>query len=291
MRYVIRHWQGDLTLIQTVALNFIGLRILISWCDELILARPAFNWTGSHLHDTLTIVYLLTAHGVILAWQCVGLWRYAHQFAASYNGFYWTSGAAFGSILTAAFSMATVWATMGDLLNPSEPYQPSYRLTYDETSGTVHISGHFEPGITRAFQNILKTSPNARQVALNSEGGNIYEGRGVARTILDARLNTVVDEQCLSACTLAFISGQSRTLPEGARLGFHQYRLELTRYHTAIFDIEAEQEKDRTFFRSRSVSAEFVEKIHKTGTHDIWTPTRAELVQAGIIKAIPKDGL
>lgn len=280
--YIMRHWRGQLPALQTLGLNCLGLRVLIHWCD----AALPLVWTSAG-SAILGIIYIIFIHGLVQVWQIVGLWRYIHHFGAAYNSFYWMAGTVLGSMLAGALSLGTVWTFVSPLIITSEEIKPNYTLAYDTRTETIRLTGQIEPGITRALQAFLKNRKDARTIILESQGGNVYEGRGLAQTILKAGLATHVTGTCYSACTLAYIGGRTRTLGPNAQLGFHRYRLEITRYHTVVFDIEAEQEKDKALFASQSVAAEFIEKIHTTEAGEIWIPDHQELSRARVISALP----
>lgn len=61
-------------------------------------------------------------------------------------------------------------------------------------------------------------------VLLNSEGGSLYAGIEIGRTIRMRGLSTLVSPgvgECASACAFAWVAGTPRMLERGAKLGFH----------------------------------------------------------------------
>jgi len=61
------------------------------------------------------------------------------------------------------------------------------------------------------------------EIELNSIGGSLYAGTGLARVIRAASLNTRVAERdiCASACFLVFAAGSTKSVQNGARVGVH----------------------------------------------------------------------
>ena len=59
-------------------------------------------------------------------------------------------------------------------------------------------------------------------VHLNSTGGRILEAERIGALIKGRNLSTYVPAQCLSACTIIFLSGHERFIGPSGRLGFHQ---------------------------------------------------------------------
>jgi len=125
--------------------------------------------------------------------------------------------------------------------------------------------------------------PDARGVILDSPGGQIYEGRGLARVIRERGLATYTLRECASACATAFLAGRERLLAPGARLGFHQYQS-----HTILpaFDLAAEQAKDRQLFEAQGIADEFLAQIFAARPQDMWWPTPAELIAGGAIHGV-----
>ena len=120
---------------------------------------------------------------------------------------------------------------------------------------------------------------------MSSEGGNIYEARGLARLFRDGNLSTKVLDECSSACTTAFVGGVERRLKTGARLGFHQYRIEAD-YDVLGADPRGEEAKDKTLFLAAGIKQSFVSRMHSAAAGSMWYPDAKELLDAGVITAL-----
>lgn len=94
----------------------------------------------------------------------------------------------------------------------------SYAVTAQ--GSTLYIDGPFESGISREVAGALR-SQYIEQVVLDSPGGLLVEGEAIASMIKQLELDTVVDDHCASACTIAFTAGSNRILKHGGELGFH----------------------------------------------------------------------
>ena len=132
---------------------------------------------------------------------------------------------------------------------------------------------------------ILTKNPEIRGIVLNSTGGFVSEGRGIFRLIDQYKLDIFVYEECSSACALAFIAGNKRYISKNARLGFHQYNLELQTSFQPVDVVEA-QEDDLKLLRKKHISGHFLEQIFKQPSHLIWFPSVKELLDAGVINAL-----
>ena len=138
-----------------------------------------------------------------------------------------------------------VWvaAALGSVVPASgwaDPQGPM-SFTFDQFDGrpigmglrrTVRAEGVITPGTTArlsAFLDAHGAIPGALLV-LNSPGGSLSEGLALGRLIRARPLQTTVGGQamgsngvCLSACTLAFLGGSPRYVPEGSQFGVHRF--------------------------------------------------------------------
>ena len=102
---------------------------------------------------------------------------------------------------------------------------PTYVLDLGTNGRVVFLMGEIDHGITKSLEALIDKNPDVTDIVLESRGGSPFEARGVARVIRHHRLDTHVAADCFSACTLAFIAGETRTLGSDGRLGFHGYGL------------------------------------------------------------------
>jgi membrane-bound ClpP family serine protease len=170
---------------------------------------------------------------------------------------------------------------------PPQDLTPSAVFSIELFAGGsgVRLRGPIRHGATKQLETTLLEGGPIRFLELDSPGGLVAEARGLVRLIESFRLNTYVDRQCLSACTLAFASGRMRYLAPGARLGFHSYRLSSPT--VAFFmDPQAEQQRDMELFRRRSVPQVFIERIDATPPGSMWFPSHRELLAARMVDVI-----
>lgn len=152
-----------------------------------------------------------------------------------------------------------------------------------DDSQLIHIDGNFEIGLSNDLKQLLTNNEGIEGIVLNSRGGRVFEARAVAKQIRERGSKTYVFEDCLSACTTAFIAGKRRYLAEGARLGFHGYRLQSV---LPTIDVDEEQEKDLAFYRAQGVAPAWLDKIFSEPHESIWFPDQQELVGAGVVHRI-----
>ena len=151
----------------------------------------------------------------------------------------------------------------------------------------VHLFGPLDNGVTRDLEAFLGDHPAVQAIVLDSDGGSIYEGRGVARLIIERGLATYSLGGCSSACTTAFIGGSRRWLAPQARLGFHQYELQ-SRNLMPNIDSAAELRKDFEQFALQGVDTERLAPALTTPSASMWYPDHALLLEAGVIHGVAR---
>jgi len=173
-------------------------------------------------------------------------------------------------------------------LSQAEDRAPVYHLSADREKKEYAIEGIIDFGITRDFRALLEQYPGGTRVVLASQGGSIYEGRGLEVLIQSHQLDTHVDDECSSACILAFVGGRQRTLGASAKLGFHQYSLDYLNRHQVVpfHDPVKEQEKDRLLMLQRGIDKEFVDRVFDKAYEDIWYPDHASLLRFGVVHSL-----
>ena len=158
--------------------------------------------------------------------------------------------------------------------------KPLPALSEDGTK--VYLKGDFDFDLNSDLQTLLKQNAKITTIELDSSGGLIYAARALAFTIEKNQLDTHVERVCNSACTVAYIAGNNRTLGDNGKIGFHQYEFQ-KQHPLQVKQAEDEQEKDRQYFLGRGVSKAFLETVYRSGHHAIWQPERSVLKHSGVI--------
>lgn len=289
MGYIIAHWRGAQTLRWSFWINFAALRTLVYAA-----------LTGLLLLDYLPLpafIALICADIALFAWQAVGVIRSGEGHITAYGSLAPVWGS-YAVIVWALFFFGIQWLGLYQhtIPRPAEElfttkmdrlHASTYKLSLSDDGTTLRLNGDIAPGSTRIIGKLLDEEKSVRSLLLESTGGNIYEARGIARLVITHGLDTHIDGECSSACTVIFISGRSRTMADTARLGFHQYRLDTSGYRQGVYmpslDIGKEQERDRSFFERQAIAPDFLKKIFQSPHSEIWYPDRAELLAAGVI--------
>lgn len=210
-----------------------------------------------------------------------------------------------GRVLT--FISAIFWGapTFADKLDILD--QPRFNLDGERLifNGDVERDGY--DGINyvdaRELRTLLRDNPNIRILEINSDGGVGTAALEMAVAVTDFKIDTLVTENCASACTLIFLAGENRTLARGARLGFHsgswardnmkdyydemresngwldEFAFASWAYEEGVRDFN----KNLEFMISRGVDVQLIIRTAYVNFYDVWYPTRDELMNFGVI--------
>lgn len=288
MDYLRDHWQGRHPLARAFWVNFLAPFVLLTM-GETALRPPVAG--ASMVDSAIAFFFLVAAYLVILPWQLVGLWRSSRRYVREQGDVSVATFAQAGIIVAlisaVGSSATTVQRILGlhsvqvDLSSP-----PEYELRLLLGENAVVIDGPIANGLSRDVKALLVKEPSITTVVLNSDGGRIFEARGVAKQIVERGLNTLVVDRCRSACTIAFIAGRTRSLGEHGLLGFHSYRLNGV---MAFVDPLQEQEKDRHFFLGQGLDPDFVSRVFTTPHEEMWEPRPELLRRAGVVHRLVRE--
>jgi hypothetical protein len=286
--YILRHWRGDVSLAQAFWVNLVLLTALLELLRRFVLPPYIENEV---IVTSAVAIYLVVTKLIIYPWQVMGVIRVSDRHIKTDIGRSWANFAQIALVASLAFTLLTTIETYQslqifkqDLILKNTPAEkPQYSLDLIEGDTLIHLRGPFQIGITNTVEDLIARHPSVTGIILDSDGGQIYEGRGLARIIRENRLRTISLEMCLSSCTTAFVAGIRRTLGENARLGFHQYK---TYSIIPSVDIDNEQARDMAIFINQGVSPQFLEKIFSQPPEKMWWPEIDELVSAGVVQQV-----
>ena len=285
LRYLVDHWRGSQPLLVAFGLNFVLLDLMLYQLAGIV--QQPFS-EQAQIHYYMMAGEFVVFWFVIYPWQAVGVLRTCERTLATTNHIVWarTAQAAVVLGIVAVFinglNLIQEWYKLSHYDNNSSVQAPEYTLSLLADGSVIHLQGFLDFGVTRDVAELLAKHRGIKLIVLDSMGGPVYEGRGLAKLIKQRGLVTVSFTGCSSACVIAFVSGSQRVLSTNARLGFHQYALDSKSILPHI-NVDEEQEKDLAFFADQSIRTEFLDKIFQTHHSDIWFPSHRELLEAGVI--------
>jgi len=293
MSYLLSHWRGELSLKLSLWVNMVGLLCVISIVELILLSRLAID--PVHL-VSISLISLFITRLLIYPWQLVGLFRAIDQDFIAHRNTLKTRGLQAFAVLTVLFTLvysleviqSTVFHKRQLEMYSRPPDRLNYEIKIDKGEKQLHIDGTLDIGITKAVGETLLANPGLSSVALKSPGGQVYQGRGLARLFGEYQLDTYVYGECSSACVTAYIGGRRRYLGENGKLGFHQYALEPNSrgYRVIFYDPRSEQKRDMALYKSRGVKPEFLQNMFDQPASGIWFPDHATLLDANVVHVL-----
>lgn len=270
---VSKHWRGHYDLLLTSAVLLIGIRIGIGAIQHTVLVNI----------ERATLATWLAFSFVVLVWQLVGGWRACENHVRD-GGAMIIGWLGYGALLI-TLSLAVFQALDGVSnqikVQPAPSPAPVELLLRDNKTILV-VDKPLDWPLFATFKSLLEQHPTIKTVVLDSSGGRVFTARAMALLIEKHRLDTHVERECYSACTIAYMAGGRRTVNTGAKLGFHQYALQQD-YQLQHVDINRELQKDKDFFISQGVSPDFVNTVFQATPDSLWKPDQKTLLDAGVV--------
>ena len=281
--YFARHWRGELSLPLSYWVNgtlggLVG-GVLIGAVGIVIHrqgeAQPLI-WLISLFMVWLSIVALAV-------WQVVGIWRSATHYQQNGKRF-WGGvakalmvlgvlqvGASFFTVATPQIAGIFEVVTGDSRVGPHQ-----FRIL--ASGEMLEFSGGITFGVAKEMEGFLSAMANVKTVRLNSAGGRLLEAQKMSELIKARRLSTLVEKDCLSACTVVFLGGTDRAIMPNARLGFHQPAFRGMTASDRSIAIATEERRLQGFGLSRA----FAERANRAEPSSMWFPDKDELLQAHV---------
>lgn len=291
--YLRDHWQGRQSLAWSFWVNLVLLRAVILALDPF--TRPPYI-ENTMAVAVVTVAFFLFCHVLVFAWQIVGVVRACDSHQSDFGASSLPLVVYVGIACSVAVTLAPAYSAFL-LLNQEPEGEPEYlawereraarySLARDsENPALLRFAGTLELGVTKQLTALLSEEGRIRGLVLDSPGGHVYEGRGVAKLVQRFGLDTYVTGTCSSACATVFIAGKERVLGPEGRLGFHQHLMDAN-YPVYLVDEEAEMKKDLAFYEAQGIAPGFLEQVFATPHDGLWFPDSEEMLAAGVISRV-----
>ena len=286
--YFRRHWAGHLSLPVSYWVNSALLSALIAAAVEFLARRIADE--GGTLRGLALIALAYAAFSVLFwVWSSVGIWRsaYWHRRRGGTPG--WGLAARIMVVLSAAAilfrsgDIALQTRELGTLAAGRDSIGAIAEMKVVGDGRELTVRGNLAAGAAERFETLLAASPAVRSVVLTSPGGRMLEAERMAALIRARRLDTRVEQYCMSACTSLLLAGRERTAPEQARIGFHQPSFP----GTDAYEMRDAIERTRAEYLAAGVSRDFVWRALATPAESMWFPQPEQLVEANVLTGSP----
>ena len=228
---------------------------------------------------------------------------YTFESGTTYTG-EWHKGLYHGQgTLTKADGTVETGIWKDDILQPPEGlFRVVGTKLYFDTENTVGVDEINHNHDENLFD-ILKSNNQIQTLVLNSKGGIIIAASDMADLVIDAGLDTHVEENCLSACVTIFLGGNNRSLALGGKIGFHRGYWEAASMREYYEDNKIDEEwadpfefsswiyedtqsgvfEEFEYLLERGVQASFAIKTLKADADGMWEPRRSVLRSGGIL--------
>ena len=278
-----RHLRGDYSLARSYWLHTVVLAVLLPRLLG-VLVIPLFTDGPARYGAAATVVLLFTGW-LAWGWGAWGTWMSAGKHTQRGGKRLWANVAwiilIFGLIGTVA-NAVNIQSALGEYLRTALGKQWGPETTFEVRADgrSILLKGGINDDTAERFVKALDAAPGVHTVVLHSSGGWVTQGRRLAKIIAGRGLDTYVEQDCASACTIAFLAGKSRAADPAARIGFHAF------HSMGGFDEKFAQSTDeklaRETYGEAGLSPAFIDRIVRTSHDDVWYPTHDELLRAGV---------
>jgi hypothetical protein len=288
--FISKHLNGDYSLARSYWVNTVLLQVVIILLATLL---PAFLGDKFAARYSSASILFLTIFGIAAwVWAISGTWASANKHVSRGGSQGWATTAkvviVLGMLRTAGEagniveSLSEHWkVAIGQQFGPDVTFQ----VRADGKS--LLLTGGINDGTAEALRKALDMAPSVSTIVLQSTGGWIRQGNMIAKIISERGLNTYVEQECSSACTIAFLAGRERAAEPNAQIGFHSFKVVGANSASInLTDTSAVQE----VYRAAGLSPMFISKILAVPSEKMWYPSHDELLAEGVLTRMSVGG-
>ena len=282
--YIKRHWKGHFSLPYSYWVNgFILMTVM-----TMLILGVADSIEGQI--ESLRLVALISITISVLAimiaaWSYVGIFRSANRYIAEGKPAFWAGLAKF-MVIIGVLGNLNQWylhiipqmKEYGLILTGHDPIGLA-EMKVSNNGKAIIISKGLGTGSAKLFDQLLSHTSSVTSVILNSSGGRIMEATSIAKTVTRLKLDTYVENECVSACTYIFLAGRDRAATPNAKIGFHQ---------PYFPGVSGEQQKLMTQdmidqYKQSGLSDQFLQRVWETPPEDMWYPSHEDLLAHKVV--------
>lgn len=286
-----RHLRGDYSLARSYWLHLVVFASLLPKLAALVL-EPLCADRPARYAACATLLVLLSGW-LAWIWAASGVYQSAQRHVARGGKAFWAN---FTKLMLALGLLGMLGnaigmrAAFGDYVRTALGSQRGPATTFQLRADgrSLLLQGGINDDSAERLIQQLDAAPGVRTLVLHSNGGWVMQGRMLARIIAARGLDTYVEQDCSSACTIAFLAGRSRAADPVARIGFHAF-------HSmgSLSDrltLSTDEKLARETYGKAGLPQQFINRIVATKPSDIWYPSHAEMLQAGVLTRISAGG-
>jgi hypothetical protein len=281
--FFVKHLKGEYSFARSFWLNMIAIAWLLP-----TLALIIQGLTSADVPPRIAAAeYLLvvTVSAFLIYWGAIGALHSGRRYVKSGGSKLWFTAALLVMWVAALDTIAQFIYAPGILVQNvrivfTGRYAAAPTIQQIENGTAVLIHGTIQVGTAEALRKSLHGLPNVATIVLDSSGGMFDESNQIAKLIAGLRLNTYVQHECSSACTVAFLAGRRRCISDTAKIGFHAGRRLSVAPSISTKGLENMQHDE---YAAAGLPAGFIDRILATPTTTLWIPSRAELLDAHVL--------
>jgi hypothetical protein len=286
--FIARHYHGEYSLARSYWLHSVGVSL---WT---VMLAHAVTSMSDHVPVRVSsiAVILQWALGIVMwFWAIRGTWASANRHTERGGRGFWAGLAKFVIFIGAIRVITQVIISVPaigehiEVIGGAE-HGPPMEVELLEDGQAMFVSGGFNDGEAEQLAAKLDAHPSVRMLVLSSGGGWLNEGMRMAELVRERKLNTHVIDECSSACTLAFLAGEARTMSPSGALGFHASR---SVGSTATGPNRVETAELRAAYQQAGLPKAFIDKALATPHEDMWYPRYDALLDAGALTHDTRD--
>lgn len=286
-----RHLRGDYSLGRSYWLHLVVFASFLPKLAGLVL-EPLCADRPARYAATATLLILVLGW-VTWIWAAYGTFNSSKKHVARGGKPFWANFTklmlAFGllGMLGNAVGMRVALVDyLGTALGSQRGPVTTFQLRADGRS--LLLQGGINDDSAERLIQQLDAAPNVRTLVLHSNGGWVMQGRMLAKIIAARGLDTYVEQDCASACTIAFLAGKSRAADPAARIGFHAFHSMGSLSDKLTQSVDEKLARDT--YGKAGLPPQFINRIVATSPRDVWYPSHAEMLQAGVLTRISTGG-
>lgn len=288
--FIRKHLRGEYSLARSYWVNTLLMSILAPTLSAIAIPLIVENFAAKY--GSMSALFFIVLSFFIWLWSVSGTWASANKHVSRGGRSGWATAARVVIVL-GAFAMVSQFVS--SLPNLKEHWRMAFgtqfgpEATFQVRSDgkSLLVRGGFNDGIAEGLLKALNKAPTVTTIVLHSPGGLIRQGKLMAKIIAERKLNTYVEQECTSACTIAFLAGKDRSGEPNAKLGFHAFRsIGVDNALSKKFD----DNNLRKTYQSAGLSSGFIERIAATPHTSVWHPAQQELLSEKIFTRLSLGG-
>ena len=277
-----RHLAGEYSLSRSYWVH----TVLLGWCIAFVGAwalgtiaeRSSARWLS------MGVLVLQPVLVLLWLWSMTGTTVSALRKLFSGPGRFWAVLALLAmvaSALAGANQLRRLGPALKEHFEVAAGKQPgkdfAVRLSAD--GRVLSFTGGVNEGAAAAIDKAIAAAPQVGTLLLDSPGGWIREGILMADVVKRYGLNTRVEHDCYSSCTIVLLAGQNRSAGDQAQIGFHRGR--------AIGESGGRRRpvpaEEADIYLKAGLREAFVRRIVSTPNDSIFIPSHRELLHEDVL--------